>query len=86
MTVDYQHNSGKQGKGVRQMTLNAKKLVVLLVIAVIVIEARIWDVAHWLDRVGIVAWARHVEHVYLTGTALTVILVMVYLLGSKETS
>ena len=47
------------------MTLNAKKLVVLLVIAVIFIEARIWDVAHWLDRVGIVEWARHVQTVYL---------------------
>ena len=68
------------------MTLNAKKLVVLLVIAVIFIEARIWDVAHWLDRVGIVEWARHVEHAYLTGTAITVIVVMVYLLGSKESN
>lgn len=66
------------------MTLNAKKLVVLLVIAVIFVEARIWDVAHWLDRVGIVEWARHVQTVYLTGTAITVILAMVYLLGSKE--
>jgi len=47
------------------VTLNAKKLVVLLVIAVIVIEARIWNIAHFMERAGIIDWARHVEAVYL---------------------
>lgn len=63
------------------MSLRAKKIVVLTVIASIVLFANVWTLAGWLDRVGVVAFAQHVRSEYATGAAIAVILALVFLLG-----
>jgi small-conductance mechanosensitive channel len=63
------------------MSLRAKKIVVLAVIAGIVLLANAWALAGWLDSLGVVAFAQHLRSEYATGTAITVILALVFLLG-----
>ena len=63
------------------MSLRAKKIVVVAVIASIVLFANFWTLAGWLDRVGVVAFAQHMRSEYATSTAITVILALVFLLG-----
>jgi hypothetical protein len=57
-----------------------KKFVVLFVIAGIFIISSIWTVAQWLEVTGIIGWAEHIRAEFLTGTAIAVIAVMLYLL------
>lgn len=63
------------------MSLRVKKIVVLAVIVSIVLFANVWAIAGWLDGLGIVSWAQYLRSEYATGSAITVILVLVFLLG-----
>lgn len=63
------------------MSLRAKKIVVVAVIAAVVLLANAWLVAEWLDRLGVIAFAQHLHAEYVTGTAIMVILAVVFLLG-----
>jgi hypothetical protein len=67
------------------MSLRTKKIIVLAVIASIVLLANFWALAGWLDNLGVVAFAQHLRSEYVTGPAVTVILVLVLLLGSAGT-
>ena len=58
-----------------------KSLIVLAVIAVVVLLANAGVIATWLDRSGVVDLARWIRREYLTGTAITVIVVMLFLLA-----
>ena len=64
------------------MSLRMKKIVVLGILAAVVLLANIWALARWLDGLGVVAWAQHVRSEYVTGTAITVIVTLLFLLGS----
>jgi len=65
--------------------MTQRKLIVLIVIASIFMISSIWTVAHWLDETGLIGWAESIRAEFLTGTALAVIVVMLYLLpGSKQ--
>jgi hypothetical protein len=63
------------------VSLRVKKIVVLAVIASIVLLANIWSLTDWLERLGVIAVAQHLRMEYVTGTAIAVILALVFLLG-----
>ena len=63
------------------MSLRVKKIIVLAVIASIVLFANVWTLAGWLDGIGVIAFTQHLRSEYVTGTAITVILALVFLLG-----
>ena len=62
------------------MSLGMRKLIVLGLVAAISLLANVWLVANWLEDHGVIDWARHVRHTYLTGTAVTIIIVLAVLL------
>ena len=63
------------------MSLRAKKIVVLTVLATVILLANFWALAGWLDGLGVIACTQHLRSEYATGTAITVILALVFLLG-----
>ena len=65
------------------MPLRTKKIIVVAVIGAVILLANAWLVAEWLDRIGVIACAQHLRSEYATGTAITVILAMVFLLGGE---
>ena len=62
-----------------------RKLIVLFVIGGIFAISSIWTVAQWLEETGLIGWAESIRAEFLTGTAIAVIAVMLYLLpgGSR---
>lgn len=62
------------------MSLAVRKVVVASVILVVLLLANLIALTSWLDRAGVIAWARHVREEYVTGTAITVILAWIVLL------
>ena len=63
-----------------RISLGIRKLVVLILVAAIFLLANAWLVVNWLQEKGLVEWAGHVKSQYLTGTAITIILVLLILL------
>lgn len=68
------------------MPLTIRKLIVLGLIGSILLMCNILFVAEWLAEKGVVDWARDVRAEYLTGTAMTIILVLLILLVSPKAS
>lgn len=64
------------------MSLTIRKVVVLGLIGAILLLGNILFVANWLAEKGVVDWARHIRAEYLTGTAVTIIVVLLILLVS----
>ncbi len=64
------------------MTLTIRKLVVLGLIGSILLLGNILFVANWLAEKSMVDWARAIRAEYLTGTAITIIVVLLILLMS----
>jgi hypothetical protein len=62
------------------MTLTIRKLIVLGLIGSILLLGNILLVANWLAEKGLVDWARNIRSEYLTGTAVTIIAVLLILL------
>lgn len=62
------------------MTLAVRKTIVISAFGLVLLLANLAALVAWLERVGVVAWARHLRAEYLTGTAITVILALVVLL------
>ena len=62
------------------MTLGIRKLIVLVLVAAIFLLANVWFVVKWLDEQGVVEGAKYLKSEYLTGTAITIILVLLILL------
>ena len=62
------------------MSLGIRKLIVLGLVAVVFLLGNVWLVVSWLQDCGVIDWARYVRTEYLTGTAITVILVLLVLL------
>jgi len=58
------------------MTLGTRKLVIAGAVATVILLANFLVLARWLDNIGLVGWARGVRAEYLTGTALTIIVVL----------
>ena len=64
------------------MSLTIRKVMVLGLIGSILLLGNILLVANWLAQRGVVEWARNIRSEYLTGTALTIIAVLLILLVS----
>ncbi len=62
------------------MSLTIRKVIVLGLIGSILLLGNILLVANWLAELGVVNWARGVRADYLTGTAVTIIVVLLILL------
>ena len=62
------------------MTLGIRKLIVLSLVAGLFLMANFVLVANWLQDKGVIDWARYIHKEYLTGTAITIIVVLLILL------
>lgn len=62
------------------MTLRIRKLIVLVLVAALFLVANLMFVAGWLQEKGVIDWARYIHKEYLTGTAITIIVVLLILL------
>jgi hypothetical protein len=66
------------------MSLTIRKAIVLVLIGSIFLLGNIVLVANWLSQTGVVDWARSIRAEYLTGTAVTIIAVLLILLVSPK--
>ena len=62
------------------MRLGMRKLIVLVLAGSIFLLANIWFVVSWLEEAGIVDFAKYLRQEYLTGTAITITLILLILL------
>jgi DMSO/TMAO reductase YedYZ heme-binding membrane subunit len=62
------------------MSLGTRKLVVLILVASVFVLANVWLVVRWLEEKGVIDFAKHIRHEFLTGTAVTIIVVLLILL------
>ncbi len=60
-----------------------KKLVVVSAVVTVVLLTNFLVLADWLDRLGVVGWARFVREEYATGTAIAVIVALLILLPTS---
>jgi hypothetical protein len=67
------------------MTLTIRKIIVLGLIGTVLLAGNILFVANWLADKGVVNWAKNIRAEYLTGTAITIIAVLLILLVSPKT-
>ena len=63
-----------------RINLGIRKLIVLVLVGSIFLLANVWFVVKWLDEHGVVEGAKYLKSEYLTGTAITIILVLLFLL------
>jgi len=66
------------------MTLTIRKTIVLGIVGTILLLGNILFVANWLAEKGVLDWAHYVRTEYLTGTAVTIIAVLILLLVSPR--
>jgi hypothetical protein len=66
------------------MNLTIRKVIVLGSIGSVLLLGNILPVANWLAEHGVTNWAREIRVEYLTGTALTIIAVLLILLVSPR--
>ncbi|MCY2953122.1 MAG: hypothetical protein NTU53_14255 [Planctomycetota bacterium] len=62
------------------MSLGKRKIMVAIWITVVLVIANVWGIASWLDKAGVVDFARYMRREYLTGTAITISVVLLLLL------
>ena len=66
------------------MTLGIRKLIVMGLAAGVFLLANFLLVASWLQEKGVIDWAKTIRKEYLTGTAITIILVLLVLLVQRH--
>ena len=62
------------------MTLGIRKLIVLVLVVALFLVANLIFVTNWLAEKGVIDWAQDIRREYLTGTAITIIVVLLILL------
>lgn len=62
------------------MTLVARKLIVAGTVAAVLLLANVLVIANWLEYAGVTGLAQYIRSEYLTGTAITIIVVLIVLL------
>ena len=63
-----------------RFSLGIRKIVILILVGSIFLLANVWFVVKWLDEHGVVDGAKNLKSEYLTGTAITITLVLLILL------
>jgi len=58
------------------MTIKMRRLIVVVPTASILLLANFLALGEWLERVGVVGWARSINAEYITGTAITALLLL----------
>jgi hypothetical protein len=66
------------------MALGIRKLVVIALAGGVFLVANAFLIAHWLQEVGAVEFASYLRSEFLTGTAITIIVVLLILLVSQK--
>lgn len=66
------------------MSLTIRKIIVLGLVGTVFLVSNIFLVAHWLSEKGVIDWAKNIRTEYLTGTAITIIAVLLILLVSPR--
>jgi hypothetical protein len=66
-------------------SLGIRKLVVLAIIAAVFLLGNVWIVVNWLTDHGVIEWAGWFRHEFLTGTAVTIIAVLMLLIVRPKT-
>ena len=61
-------------------SLGIRKLVVISLVGGIFLLGNIWLVVNWLEGSGVIGCARQIRKEYLTGTAITIVVVLLILL------
>lgn len=61
------------------MSLSIRKIIVLGLIGTLVLIGNFLFVANWLSEKGVTDWAQSIRAEYLTGTAITIIAVLLIL-------
>ena len=61
-------------------SLGIRKLVVISLVGGIFLLGNIWLVVSWLDEKGVVDGARYIRKEFLTGTAITIAVILLILL------
>ena len=61
-------------------SLGIRKLVVFSLVGGIFLLGNIWLVVNWLDEKGVVDGARYIRREFLTGTAITITVILLILL------
>lgn len=64
------------------MTLFSRKLIIVGAMFLILALAGAYTVVSWLDDCGVIGWARGLRDEYLTGTAITITIVLIILIGA----
>ena len=62
------------------MTLGIRKFIVVSLVGAVFLTANFLLVASWLQERGVIGWAQGIRQEYLTGTAITIIVVLLILL------
>ena len=62
------------------MTLGMRKLVVVGLVGAVLLLGNFILVANWLQEKSVIDWAKDIREEYLTGTAITIIVVLLILL------
>jgi len=62
------------------MTVGIRKLIVVGLVGAVVLFANFLLLARWLEEKGVIDLAQHVRREFLTGTAITIIVVLMILL------
>lgn len=62
------------------MRLGIRKLIVLILVGSIFLLTNVWIVVKWLEEAGVIEFAKYVKTEFLTGTAITIVLVLLFLL------
>ena len=66
------------------MSLTIRKIIVLGLIGSVLLIGNILIVANWLSEKGVTDWAKNIRTEYLTGTAITVVAVLLILIVSPK--
>ena len=66
------------------MSLTIRKIIVLGLIGSVLLIGNVLFVANWLADKGVVDWAKNIRTEYLTGTAITIIAVLLILLVNPK--
>ena len=64
------------------MTLRVRKLMVVASVGVILLLSNALTIVRWLDEAGVIACVRRFQREFVTGTAITTILVLLFLVGA----
>ena len=62
------------------LSLGIRKILVLSLVGGVFLLGNVWLVVNWLEDKGVIDGARYVRKEYLTGTAITIIIVLLILL------